>query len=257
MNNNDYGSYKNYSEDEINHFNKHAHEWWDEQGPLKTLHQINPVRLSWVQQHIDLKHKNVLDVGCGGGILSTSMALQGANVMGIDMAQDAIDVATMHALDIRLNSSNTASNLIYKNINIEELSNDKSYTNNFDCITCMEMLEHVPDPQSIIISCAKLLKPNGIIFFSTLNRNLKTYLKAIVGAEYILKLLPKGTHTYNKLIRPAELALWAQGCGLNPLEFKGIGYNPLAINNKHKFYLQKSIDVNYLLACIKTTDKIK
>jgi len=226
----------NYSTSEIEHFNQYAYEWWDTNGALKTLHQINPIRLKWIEQHINLANKNILDVGCGGGILAHSLALKNANVTAIDMASSAIEVAKLHAVDTKVNVN-------YQCTSIEELANNEQYIHSFDAITCMEMLEHVPNPQSIIESCYKLVKPKGLVFFSTLNRNLKTYLSAILTAEYILKMLPKGTHDYEKCIKPSELAIWCEKANLNPLEFKGIGYSMIF----NAFYLQKSIDVNYLL----------
>ncbi len=231
----------NYSQAEVEHFNKHAYMWWDTEGPLKTLHQINPIRLKWIQSHVDLQNKHILDVGCGGGILSDSMARQGAKILGIDVANEAIETAKLHALDTNVHVD-------YKSVPIEEIADNPAYNQAFDIITCLEMLEHVPKPKSIIESCSKLVKPNGLVFFSTLNRNLKTYLTAILGAEYILKILPKGTHTYNKCIKPSELSSWCEEFGLLPKEFKGIGYNPFF----KSFYLQDSVDVNYLLMCQKS-----
>ena len=233
-------SNSNYSKSEIEHFNKHAYIWWDEEGSLKTLHQINPIRLKWINSHTALNNKIVLDVGCGGGILSESMAKCGAKVLGIDMADEAIEVAKLHALD-------SGVHIDYQSTAIESIADNQSYTKAFDIVTCLEMLEHVPNPKSIVESCSKLVKPNGLVFFSTLNRNLKTYLTAILAAEYILKMLPKGTHTYNKCIKPSELSIWCEESGLMPQEFKGIGYNPFF----KSFYLQDSIDVNYLLVCKK------
>jgi 2-polyprenyl-6-hydroxyphenyl methylase / 3-demethylubiquinone-9 3-methyltransferase len=230
----------NYTAAEIDHFNQHAYAWWDEHGPLKTLHQINPVRLNWIESHIALSQTKILDVGCGGGILSHSMAQKGAHVLGIDMANEAIEIAKLHALDTNIHVD-------YQTLSIEELAANAAYQNAFDAITCLEMLEHVPNPASIVKSCSILVKPNGLVFFSTLNRNLKTYLTAILGAEYILKLLPKGTHTYKKCIKPSELAHWAELNNLQPKEFKGIGYHLLL----NAFYLQNSVDVNYLLVCQK------
>ncbi len=241
MNNIDYSNdnkFNNYEQKEVDHFNAHAHQWWDEHGPLKTLHQLNPVRLKWLKSHMDFFNKSVLDVGCGGGILSNSMAQLGANVTAIDMAENAIEIAKIHALDIK-------SNVNYQYISIEELARNSQYQYSFDAITCLEMLEHVPNPLSIIQSCAKLIKPQGFIFFSTLNRNLKSYLGAVLVAEYILRILPKGTHNYQKLIKPSELAAWCESCNFNLIEFQGIGYNPLF----GCFYLQKPLDINYLLAC--------
>ncbi|MFM2344481.1 MAG: Ubiquinone biosynthesis O-methyltransferase [Pseudomonadota bacterium] len=234
-------SSSNYSQSEVEHFNKHAYAWWDNEGPLKTLHQINPIRLKWIQSHLDIQNKILLDVGCGGGILSDGMARGGAKVLGIDVANEAIEVAKLHALD-------SGVHVDYQSVTIESIAGNPSYIGAFDAVTCLEMLEHVPNPKSIIQSCAKLVKPNGLVFFSTLNRNLKTYLTAILGAEYILNMLPKGTHTYSKCIKPSELSSWCEEFGLIPQEFKGIGYNPFF----KSFYLQDSVDVNYLLVCKKS-----
>lgn len=219
---------------EIAKFTEVSAHWWDPQGDLKTLHEINPLRLNWILQKCDLKNKQVLDVGCGGGILTESMAKREAITTGIDMSQGAINVANLHKLESNLQ-------IEYQLITAEKMA--AMHPNNYDLVTCMEMLEHVPDPASVIQACATLTKPNGDIFFSTLNRNLKAYLFAIVGAEYLLKILPKNTHDYSKFIRPSELAGWARQAGLIIVEMVGLHYNPYS----KKFSLTNDISVNYLI----------
>lgn len=218
---------------EVEKFSSMASHWWDAEGDFKTLHQINPLRLNLIDNAVSLTGKQVLDVGCGGGILSESMAVKGAHVTGIDLGKELLDVADLHSLD-------TGVSVNYQQISVEELAEQKS--GSFDCVTCMEMLEHVPDPVSIINACATLVKPGGYVFLSTLNRNPKSYLLSIVGAEYVLGMLPRGTHDYAKFIKPSELALWARQAGLELVDSRGIEYNPL---NK-SFSMSNDISVNYV-----------
>ncbi|MDX8385526.1 MAG: bifunctional 2-polyprenyl-6-hydroxyphenol methylase/3-demethylubiquinol 3-O-methyltransferase UbiG [Gallionella sp.] len=223
---------------ELEKFSQLAHKWWDPTSEFKPLHEINPLRLGYIDRHAGLKGKTVLDVGCGGGILSESMAGLGANVTGIDLAEKSLQVAKLHLLE-------SGQKVDYQKIAVEELA--ESQPASFDIITCLEMLEHVPDPTSIISACAKLVKPGGWVFFSTLNRNPKSYLFAVIGAEYILNLLPKGTHDYAKFIKPSELAQSSRNAGLNLIDLTGMSYNPIT-----KVYsLGKDTDVNYIIACRK------
>lgn len=218
---------------EIEKFSSMASHWWDPEGDFKTLHQINPLRLRLIDKTISLKDKQILDVGCGGGILSESMAAKGANVTGIDLGKDLLDVADLHSLD-------TGVTVNYQHISVEELAEKQPAS--FDTVTCMEMLEHVPDPYSIIESCASLVKDNGYVFLSTLNRNPKSYLLSIVAAEYILGMLAKGTHDYNSFIKPSELAGWARKAGLELIDSKGIEYNPIS----KSFSMTDDVSVNYV-----------
>jgi 2-polyprenyl-6-hydroxyphenyl methylase/3-demethylubiquinone-9 3-methyltransferase len=233
----------NVNSDEIAKFEQIASQWWDLTGDFKPLHQINPLRVQFICQHVSecfdngLFDKQVLDVGCGGGILTESLAKLGANVTGIDMGTEPLNVAKLHALETKLDIN-------YEKITAEE----KSYNNKeaFDVVTCMEMLEHVPDPASVIKACADTVKPGGLVFFSTLNKSIKSYLLAIVAAEKLLKLVPSGTHDHDKFIRPSQLISWAENNGLKCIDACGIHYNPLTENHK----LTSSLDVNYLL-CFK------
>ena len=227
-------NHSNYDQHEITKFTNFAATWWDPNGDMKPLHQLNPLRLSYIQQHIALNNKRILDVGCGGGILSESLTKAGAEVTGIDLTPAIIDVAQQHAKQEQLS-------IQYQCISVEEFA--PTQANQFDGITCLEMLEHVPDPTSIVKACATLLKPGGMLFFSTLNRNLKSYLFAIIGAEYLLRLLPIGTHEYGKFIRPSELKQWAATADLSLANLKGIRYNPLT----QAFTLSSDTDVNYLM----------
>lgn len=231
---------ENINQNELNKFNQLSETWWDPQGPLKTLHQINPLRLKFIQDNESLAHKNILDVGCGAGLLTEALCQQGAQVTGLDMAQDVLSVARAHAQQLNL-----ANPPIYHASTAEHYASQ--YPNSFDIITCMEMLEHVPCPLSIMQALSRLLKPGGGLFCSTLNRNLKSYCQAIIGAEYILKLLPKGTHDYESFLRPCELVAMANSAGLTLQALKGIGYRIL----NQSFYLTPNVSVNYLAYFIK------
>lgn len=222
---------------EIAKFSELAHRWWDPESEFRPLHQINPLRLDWIDQRASLRGKRVLDVGCGGGILSDAMARRGADVLGIDLSTKALRVASLHALE-----ANTPS-VQYREVSAETLAAESP--SEFDVVTCMEMLEHVPDPLSVVSACAALVKPGGWLFFSTINRNPKSFLFAIVGAEYILKLLPKGTHEYAKFIKPSELAGYCREAGLDVNESCGLEYNPLT----RRYWLSGDTSVNYMLAC--------
>ncbi|MBK8325620.1 MAG: bifunctional 2-polyprenyl-6-hydroxyphenol methylase/3-demethylubiquinol 3-O-methyltransferase UbiG [Moraxellaceae bacterium] len=220
---------------EIAKFEALAAKWWDMNSEFKPLHQINPLRLNWIDERVSLAGKRVLDVGCGGGILAESMAKRGATVLGIDMGQAPLAVAQLHA------QQNNVSGIDYRQVPVEQLAQEQPHS--FDVVTCMEMLEHVPDPSSIIKACQQLVKPDGHVFFSTINRNPKSYLFAIVGAEYILQMLPKGTHDYKKFIRPSELATWIRAAQLQLKESTGLHYNPIT-----KYYwLAPNVDVNYMV----------
>jgi 2-polyprenyl-6-hydroxyphenyl methylase/3-demethylubiquinone-9 3-methyltransferase len=210
-----------------------AQSWWDPKGPSKPLHDLNPLRLRYVQQIAPLEGKHVLDVGCGGGILSESMARAGAHVVGIDLAQAVLDVADLHAIEAKIDVS-------YRAVSAEDLALERPAA--FDVVTCMEMLEHVPDPAAALAALGRLVKPGGDIIVSTLNRNLKAFAIAIVGAEYIARVLPRGTHEYLKFIRPSELARWGRGAGLALEDLTGISYNPLS----RAFRLSADTGVNYL-----------
>lgn len=218
---------------ELEKFNELASRWWDREGDFKPLHEINPLRLNYIDERVKLMGKSVLDVGCGGGILSEEMENRGAIVTGIDMGQGPLTVARLHQLE-----SGTKVN--YRQTTAEELALQEPCA--YDVVTCMELLEHVPDPASLVRACAKLVKPDGDVFFSTINRNPKAYLFAVVGAEYILRLLPKGTHDYGKFIRPSELDAWARQARLELRELAGVSYNPLTA----KYRLGTNVDVNYI-----------
>lgn len=221
---------------EIGKFEELASRWWDRDSEFKPLHDINPLRLGYIEQFTSLEGKQVLDVGCGGGILAESMAQKGAQVTGIDMGEAPLEVARLHLLESGLEVD-------YQRITAEEFA--EQHPERFDVVTCMEMLEHVPDPGSVIRACARLVKPDGHVFFSSINRNAKSYLFAIVGAEYVLNMLPRGTHDYGKLIRPSELHEWSRQADLAPRDITGMSYNPLS---KH-YSLGRDIDVNYLVYC--------
>jgi 2-polyprenyl-6-hydroxyphenyl methylase/3-demethylubiquinone-9 3-methyltransferase len=222
---------------ELSKFGDLAHRWWDPDGEFKPLHQINPLRLDWIAQYVDLPGAKVVDVGCGGGILSESLARRGAQVLGVDLSVKPLKVARLHALEAGVKG------LEYREVAVEQLAAEQS--GQYDAVTCMEMLEHVPDPASVVRACTQLAKPGGYVFFSTLNRNVKSWLLAIVGAEYVLKMLPKGTHEYARFLRPNELARFAREAGLEVDAFKGMTFNPLT----GRYSLNADTDVNYLMAC--------
>jgi 2-polyprenyl-6-hydroxyphenyl methylase/3-demethylubiquinone-9 3-methyltransferase len=224
---------------ELAKFSDLAHRWWDTESEFRPLHQINPLRLAWIDELVPIKGKRVLDIGCGGGILADAMARKGAEVLGIDLATKALKVAELHALEAQ------TSGVSYREISAEALAHEQPES--FDVVTCMEMLEHVPDPSSVVRACARLVKPGGHVFFSTINRNAKAFLFAIVGAEYVLNLLPKGTHEYAKFIKPSELAAYARAAGLSLQETKGMEYNPFT----QHYWLSADTSVNYLLAMTK------
>jgi 2-polyprenyl-6-hydroxyphenyl methylase/3-demethylubiquinone-9 3-methyltransferase len=222
---------------ELDKFSQLAHRWWDPNSEFKPLHDINPLRLEWIDRLCGgVTRKRIIDVGCGGGILAESMAAQGAKVTGIDLSEKALKVAKLHKLE-------TGVEVDYQHIAAEAMAEEQPET--FDVVTCMEMLEHVPDPVSILAACRKMVKPGGWVFLSTLNRNPKSYLFAIVGAEYVLSMLPKGTHDWNKFIKPHELASYARQVGLDAVELMGMTYNPFT----KAYKLERDTDVNYLLAC--------
>ena len=225
---------KNIDQAEVEKFNALAHKWWDSTSEFRPLHEINPLRVNFIKSKFDLKGKKLLDVGCGGGILSESMAKEGAHVTAIDQGEKVIKIAQLHNLESKLDIN-------YKQLNIEDFCIKNK--GKFDVITCLEMLEHVPDPASIVKACKSLLKPNGHIFFSTINRNAKAFLFAIIGAEYILGLLPKGTHSYEKFITPSELTVWCEKEGLNLIDIVGMSYNPII----KKYSLGSDVSVNYLV----------
>lgn len=227
---------ENFDRNELAKFSDLAHRWWDRDSEFKPLHDINPLRLAWIEEHVPLKGLRVLDVGCGGGILADSMARHGAEVLGIDLATKALKVAQLHALEAETQG------VTYREISAEALAAEAP--GNFDVVTCMEMLEHVPDPSSIVKACANLVKPGGMVFFSTINRTPKSFLFAIVGAEYVLNLIPRGTHEYAKLIRPSELAKYCRTESLDLLQMRGMQYNPLS----QHYWLDGDTSVNYMIA---------
>ncbi|MCU0762340.1 MAG: bifunctional 2-polyprenyl-6-hydroxyphenol methylase/3-demethylubiquinol 3-O-methyltransferase UbiG [Hydrogenophaga sp.] len=228
--------YTNADPAELAKFSDLAHRWWDTESEFKPLHQINPLRLGWIDGIAGLAGKSVLDVGCGGGILSDSMARRGARVMGIDLSTKALKVAQLHALEA------ATPDVTFQEISAEALAAERAAS--FDVVTCMEMLEHVPEPGSVVQACRDLVKPGGWVFFSTINRNSKAFLLAILGAEYVLNMLPRGTHEYAKLIRPAELAAYCREAALEPFEAKGLEFNPLT----GRYRIGSNVSVNYMLA---------
>jgi 2-polyprenyl-6-hydroxyphenyl methylase/3-demethylubiquinone-9 3-methyltransferase len=220
---------------ELAKFSELAHRWWDTESEFRPLHQINPLRLTWIDDIVPLAGKRVLDIGCGGGILTDAMARKGAEVLGIDLAGKALKVAQLHALEAQTQG------VRYREVSAETLAAEQPES--FDVVTCMEMLEHVPDPSSVVRACATLVKPGGHVFFSTINRNAKAFVFAIVGAEYILNLLPRGTHEFAKFIKPSELAAYARAAGLDLAHTRGMEYNPLT---RH-YWLSANTSVNYML----------
>ncbi|WP_297725365.1 bifunctional 2-polyprenyl-6-hydroxyphenol methylase/3-demethylubiquinol 3-O-methyltransferase UbiG [Limnohabitans sp. Rim8] len=225
---------------ELAKFSDLAHRWWDPESEFRPLHQINPLRLAWIDGLVPLSGQKVLDVGCGGGILADAMARKGAQVLGIDLATKSLKVAQLHALEAE------TAGVLYREISAEDLAAEQAAQ--YDVVTCMEMLEHVPDPAAVVKACADLVKPGGWVFFSTLNRNPKSFLFAIVGAEYILNLLPKGTHEYARMIKPAELTHWARTAGLDTHSMRGMEYNPFT----QRYGMSQDTRVNYLVAMRKT-----
>ena len=222
----------NVDQAELEKFSSLAHRWWDPAGEFRPLHEINPLRLEWIARHASLEGARVLDVGCGGGILAEAMARRGAQVTGIDLSEKALRVAELHLHESGLS-------VRYEKAAVEDVSGE------FDVVTCMELLEHVPQPASMVSACARLVRPGGRVFFSTINRNPKAYLFAVVGAEYVLGLLPKGTHDYQRFIKPSELARWSRDAGLRVEEMIGMTYNPLT----QRYRLGADCDVNYLVCC--------
>ena len=229
---------QNVDQTEIDKFSQMAHKWWDLDGEFKPLHQINPLRTDYIDRHAPLDAARVVDVGCGGGILPEALARRGATVTGVDLAKKSLKVAQLHALDQGLT-------IDYRCVAVEALAAEQPAS--FDRVVCMEMLEHVPDPQSVVSSCAALARPGGWVFFSTLNRNLKSYLMAVVGAEYVLNWLPRGTHDYARFIKPSELTRMARNAGLELADISGMRYNPLT----RTYHLDDETSVNYLMACRK------
>jgi 2-polyprenyl-6-hydroxyphenyl methylase/3-demethylubiquinone-9 3-methyltransferase len=230
----------NVDQSEIAKFESIANQWWDLEGEFKPLHDINPLRLNYINERTPLADKIVLDVGCGGGILSEGLAFRGAHVTGIDMGEANLAVAREHAEGQQLN-------IDYRHIPVETLAQEMPAA--FDVVTCLEMLEHVPDPAAIVAACAQLVKPGGHVFFSTINRNPKSYMMAIVGAEYVMNLVPKGTHDYLKFIKPSELSAWVRAAQLNINDISGMSVNPLSMS----FKISKDVGVNYFLHCHKSS----
>jgi len=231
----------NVDPNEVAKFEALANSWWDTEGESKPLHEINPLRLTFIESKCTLNNKHIIDVGCGGGILSEALAKNGGQVTGIDMGAMPLNIAKLHALEAELS-------IDYQQITAEQKAHQAA--EQFDIVTCMEMLEHVPDPVSVIKACAQLTKPGGDVFFSTLNRHPKAYLFAVVGAEYLLKMLPKGTHDYKRFIRPSEMASWCRQAGLEVSAITGLSYNPLT----KSYSLGDDVKVNYLMHCRKAVD---
>ncbi|HYR34047.1 MAG TPA: bifunctional 2-polyprenyl-6-hydroxyphenol methylase/3-demethylubiquinol 3-O-methyltransferase UbiG [Burkholderiales bacterium] len=223
---------------ELEKFSQLAHRWWDPHGEFRPLHDINPLRLDWIDSRAGLGGKRVLDVGCGGGILAEAMAQRGARVTGIDLSEKSLRVAELHLLQSK-------AQVIYEGASAEDYA--QRHPGEFDVVTCMELLEHVPEPAAMVAACARLVRPGGQVFFSTINRNPKSYLFAVIGAEYILRLLPRGTHDYLRFIKPSELSRYARAAGLRAAELIGMTYNPLT----QRYRLERDCDVNYLLRCVR------
>jgi 2-polyprenyl-6-hydroxyphenyl methylase/3-demethylubiquinone-9 3-methyltransferase len=223
---------------ELEKFSQLAHRWWDPQGEFRPLHDINPLRLDWIDSRASLAGKRVLDVGCGGGILAEAMAQRGARVTGIDLSEKSLRVAELHLLQSK-------AAVTYESASAEDYA--QRHAGTFDVVTCMELLEHVPEPAAMVAACAHLVRPGGQVFFSTINRNPKSYLFAVIGAEYILRLLPRGTHDYLRFIKPSELSRHARAAGLRAAELIGMTYNPLT----RRYRLERDCDVNYLLRCVR------
>jgi len=223
---------------ELQKFSDLAHRWWDPNSEFKPLHDINPLRLDWIEKIAGLAGKKIVDIGCGGGLLSEGMAIRGAQVTGIDLSEKALGVAKLHLLE-------SGHQVDYRAISAEAFAAEQA--GQFDIVTCLEMLEHVPDPASTIAACARLVKPGGQVFFSTLNRNPKAYLFAVIGAEYLLRMLPRGTHDYAKFIKPSELSRWSKAAGLEVAELTGMSYNPL----NQSYSLGKDTSVNYLMHTVR------
>jgi 2-polyprenyl-6-hydroxyphenyl methylase/3-demethylubiquinone-9 3-methyltransferase len=224
---------------ELDKFGELAHRWWDPNSEFKPLHDINPLRLDWIDNAVGLRGKRVVDVGCGGGLLSEGMAVRGADVTGIDLSEKALGVARLHLLE-------SGQRVDYRKVAAEQLATEMPAS--FDIVTCLEMLEHVPDPASIIAACARLVKPGGRVFFSTINRNPKAYLFAVIGAEYLLQMLPKGTHDFARFIKPSELARWCKQADLEPHDLAGMTYSPL----NGRYALGNDTSVNYLLSATRS-----
>ena len=224
----------NADEAELKKFGEMAHKWWDKNSEFKPLHDINPLRLAYIASQAGLKNKRVLDVGCGGGILSESMYAKGADVTGIDLGEKALNVAKLHQYE-------SGTKVDYRLVSVEQLANEQPAS--FDDVTCMEMLEHVPDPEAIVAACAKLVKPGGAVFLSTINRTPKAYLFAVIGAEYVLNMLPKGTHDYAKFIKPSDLSAWVRNAGLDVADLRGMSYHPIT----QHYSLGNDVSVNYLM----------
>lgn len=224
----------NADEAELKKFGEMAHKWWDKNSEFKPLHDINPLRLEYIDSQVGLKNKRVLDVGCGGGILSESMYAKGADVTGIDLGEKALNVAKLHQYE-------SGTKVDYRLVSVEQLASEQPAS--FDVVTCMEMLEHVPDPESIVAACARLVKPGGAVFLSTINRTPKAYFLAVIGAEYVLNMLPKGTHEYAKFIKPSELSSWVRNAGLDIADLRGMSYNPIT----QHYTLGNDVSVNYLM----------
>ena len=223
---------------ELAKFDQHAHRWWDPQGEFRPLHEINPLRLEWIERHAPLAGKRVLDVGCGGGILTEAMAQRGARVTGIDLSDKALRVAALHLQESRLS-------VTYEKTSVDDFA--ARHAGEFDVVTCMELLEHVPEPAAMVAACARLVRAGGQAFFSTINRNPRSYLFAVIGAEYLLRLLPRGTHDYLRFVKPSELARWSRASGLRPDELVGMSYNPVT----RRYRLGADCGVNYLLYCVR------